>query len=361
MIREEEVKKAVSFLEHPQVKPTAGQRKLFLRRKGLTDEEIREAFQRAGQTYPEDTFSGNAEVEKLDSAAKTTTVPDSVPKSFAPSENTPSQQIAQVPSGKVNSNNFSSNQWTMAQPGGGGVWVPQPFAYVTPQVTSPQQPQQKERSWSVGNVFLGAGAAAGLFLALRELLRKYVVPLYFPEARSRDIGKQKLFREDEKDEGRKYLEQQVDELKTSVKNLVKATERNNDMIEELIHNSERQTRQELVEVVNCLKSVVSGMQVLKDTIHLEVSQSGNKRHQDNLAISNGMQSYQREEDLVRTKSEKEVWRSNKNWLVGEEDDYSLDANGIGTQIFSNKIRDPGIMDDFMSIPPASVEKIGSES
>lgn len=81
-------------MEHPQVKPTAGQRKVdFLRRKGLTDEEIREAFQRAGQTYPEDTFSRNSEGAKLDSSTKMATAPETVPKSNAPNEITPSQKV----------------------------------------------------------------------------------------------------------------------------------------------------------------------------------------------------------------------------------------------------------------------------
>ncbi|GJQ09889.1 hypothetical protein GpartN1_g1680.t1 [Galdieria partita] len=352
-IREDEVKKAVSFLEHPQVKPTAGQRKVdFLRRKGLTDDEIREAFQRAGQIYPEDTFTGNSEGEQLDSAAKTTNAPNNVPKSVTPNEKAASQQVAQVSSDKVNANSLPSNQMSLSQPG--GVWVPQPFAYVTPQVASSQQPQQKERSWSFGSIFLGAGATAGIVLAIREVLRKYVVPLYFPEARPRDNSKQKPSREDE--EGRQYLEKQVDELKTLVKSLVKATERNNDMIEELVHKSERQMRQDLFEVVNCLKSVVSGMQIFKEALHREPSHSEDKLRQDNVAILNSMQGYQREEDFNRSKSEKEVWHSNKSWLVGD-DNYSLDANGVGTQIFSNKIRDPGIMDDFMSIPPASLEEL----
>lgn len=93
----------------------------------------------------------------------------------------------------------------MTQPG--GIWVPQPFAYVTPQVGVSQQPQQKSSSWSFGNVFLGAGAAAGIVLAIREILRKYVVPLYFPEARQRDSNKPKVSHGEDYEE-RHYMEKQ---------------------------------------------------------------------------------------------------------------------------------------------------------
>lgn len=97
----------------------------------------------------------------------------------------------------------------LSQPG--GVWIPQPFAYVTPQAGNTQQiQQQKERSWSFGNIFLGAGATAGIILAIRELLKKYVVPLYFPEARLQN--KQKISRED--DERKQYMETQVGEYST---------------------------------------------------------------------------------------------------------------------------------------------------
>lgn len=127
----------------------------------------------------------------------------------------------------------------------------------------------------------------------------------------------------------------IDELKTLVKDLVKATERNNDMVQELIHHSERQARQDLFEVVNSLKSLVSGIHALKDTLHLEVTHSEDTRRKDNASFRKG-----REEDSDLNKSGKEVWHTNTNWLVGEGN-YSLDASDIGTQIFSNKTRDPG--------------------
>ncbi|KAK4522752.1 hypothetical protein GAYE_PCTG14G0642 [Galdieria yellowstonensis] len=353
MTREEEVKKAVSFLEHPQVKPTAGQRKVdFLRKKGLTDEEIKEAFQRAGQIYPEDSFSGNVEGEKWNSPPKATATPDNLPKTAVPNESVSNQQAAPASTGKVYSNSVPSNPTTVTQPG--GIWVPQPFAYVTPQVGVSQQPQQKSSSWSFSNVFLGAGAAAGIVLAIREILRKYVVPLYFPEARQRDSNKAKVSHGEDYEE-RHYMEKQFDELKTLMKNLVKATDRNNDMMEELIHNSQRKTREELNEVVTCLKSVVSGLQALKDIRTSEAIHSEeNGRRQDNVVILKGSQKEQDERDF--SKSESQTWQPNRNWLVGE-DNYSLDASGIGTQIFSNKMKDPGMMDDFMSIPPASLEEL----
>jgi len=131
----------------------------------------------------------------------------------------------------------------------------------------------------------------------------------------------------------------IDELKTLMKNLVKATERNNDMMEELIHNSQRKTREELNEVLTCLKSVVSGLQALKDIRTSEAIHSEeNGRRQDNVVILKGSQKEQDERDF--SKSESQTWQPNRNWLVGE-DNYSLDASGIGTQIFSNKMKDPG--------------------
>jgi hypothetical protein len=132
----------------------------------------------------------------------------------------------------------------------------------------------------------------------------------------------------------------IDELKTLVKNLVKVTEKNNDMIEELIRNSERQARQELYEVVNSLKSIAFSMQVIKDAHYVKGAHSVNRNVENDVAALKEIQGYQREGGLDNAYSDKETWQPNRNWLVGE-DNYSLDGSGIGTQIFSNKIRDPG--------------------
>lgn len=122
-LREPSIQQAVTFLNDPRVKGAEPQRALdFLRTKGITEDELREAYRRVGVPFPN----------------------------------------SQSP--------FAA--------------VPQPFAPGAPPMYPPHGVvvpyQRRGPSWM--SVFLGITAAAGIYTAIREVLRRYVVPMYFPDA-----------------------------------------------------------------------------------------------------------------------------------------------------------------------------------
>lgn len=125
--REPSVQQAVTFLNDPRVKGAEPLRALeFLRAKGITEEELREAYRRVGMAFPE----GSAPL------------------------------------------------FPLAQPPFPPVGTP-PY----PHHLGPGVPYQQVRtgpSWV--SVFLGITAAAGIYTAVREVLKRYVVPMYFPDA-----------------------------------------------------------------------------------------------------------------------------------------------------------------------------------
>lgn len=113
--RERSVQQAVDFLNDPRVRGAHPGKALdFLRQKGITEEELREAYRRCNLPFP-----------------------NPVAPQFVPPHHPAPQQYV---------------------------------AYQRPARTS----------WV--SVFLGITAAAGIYTAVREVLRRYIVPLYFPDA-----------------------------------------------------------------------------------------------------------------------------------------------------------------------------------
>lgn len=135
-VRETSVQQAVSFLNDPRVKAADPAKAIsFLRQKGVTDDELREAYRRCGISQPAELTNG-----------------------FNQQNNT-----AQL-SFPAASTQFQPNH-------------PQLYPHPNNQL---YQPQQQRSSWF--SLFLGITAAAGLYAAVREVLKRYVVPLYFPDA-----------------------------------------------------------------------------------------------------------------------------------------------------------------------------------
>lgn len=126
-MREPSVQQAVTFLNDPRVKGAEPSRALgFLRSKGITENELHEAYRRVGMPFP----AGSAPL-------------------FTP----------------------------MQQP------FPPGAAPLYPPHAGPAVPyRQPRRGPSWVSVFLGITAAAGIYTAVREVLRRYVVPMYFPDA-----------------------------------------------------------------------------------------------------------------------------------------------------------------------------------
>lgn len=123
-VRETSVQQAVVFLSDPRVRGAdLSKAAAFLRSKGVTEDEIRQAFTRSGLIYPPPHSSGT-----------------------------------------LVTSNFPTNS----------VYFPNSSAHGPP----PQPPPRSSSWWPL--VF-GVAAAAAVYSAGREILRQYVVPLYFPE------------------------------------------------------------------------------------------------------------------------------------------------------------------------------------
>lgn len=128
-LRESSVQQAVSFLNDPRVKNSDPSRAVsFLRQKGISDVELREAYQRCGLPFP---------------TPATALLPQLPHASFPP------------------------HPYPIMQPN----FLAAPL---------PMHPSSTRPSWV--SVFMGLTAAAGIYTAIRELLRRYIVPLYFPDA-----------------------------------------------------------------------------------------------------------------------------------------------------------------------------------
>lgn len=124
-VRETSVQQAVVFLSDPRVRGAdLSKAAAFLRSKGVTEDEIRQAFTRSGLIYP------------------------------PPHSN-----------GTLVTSNFPANS----------VYFPNSGAHGRP------HPQPPPRSSSWWPLVLGVAAAAAVYSAGREILRQYVVPLYFPD------------------------------------------------------------------------------------------------------------------------------------------------------------------------------------
>mmetsp|Transcript_27004 Transcript_27004/g.105008 ORF Transcript_27004/g.105008 Transcript_27004/m.105008 type:complete len:187 (+) Transcript_27004:780-1340(+) len=148
VVREEKVTQAVQFLGDSRVSAAPLEKAIgFLQRKGLTAGEIREALKRATKTV-------TPEIENLLQN----------PESSAPSAAAGAASGALQTAGAV----VGAPQAGSAQP--------QVVYYTQPPNQSTLQPRQ---TWK--EAVLWAGAVSGIVLAVREVLKKYVVPIYFPE------------------------------------------------------------------------------------------------------------------------------------------------------------------------------------
>uniref|UniRef100_A0A7S1T5W1 Peroxisomal membrane protein PEX14 n=1 Tax=Compsopogon caeruleus TaxID=31354 RepID=A0A7S1T5W1_9RHOD len=144
MVREAEVTNAVRFLNDTRVKAAPATRAAqFLKRKGLTKDEIEEAFRRAGREAPPPGW----ENESAASAPEPSKEPTA-------SSGVPSQMIV--------------------LPKGARIVMPE-------EATASDESAQMSRSRKTWNALVHIAAGAGVLMMIRELLKKYVVPLYFPE------------------------------------------------------------------------------------------------------------------------------------------------------------------------------------
>lgn len=151
--RAEKVKQAVQFLADSRVAAAPLERAVgFLQRKGLTAGEIREALNKSTKTI-------TPEIEKLiDNPEKATTA-------TTPAQSASPQVAQQVIPGQAPVQTLPP-----------GTTVPM-YAYA-PSPTIVQPPSTRSK-WKEAILWVGALSAIGL--VLRELLRKYIVPIYFPE------------------------------------------------------------------------------------------------------------------------------------------------------------------------------------
>lgn len=137
-LREASVQQAVTFLNDPRVQSAdRDQAVVFLRTKGVTDAELCEAFRRTSQPLP-----------SLLTTSTTHHHPSySYPQTHHPVHVIPPPHVAPI----------------------------QPPPHLMQPPARPARP-----TWV--SVFMGLTAAAGLYTAVREVLKHYVVPLYFPDA-----------------------------------------------------------------------------------------------------------------------------------------------------------------------------------
>lgn len=164
-VREGVVLQAVKFLADPRVQAANPQRAIdFLRGKSMTEAEVREAFKRASLPYP----------------------------------NTPVGQQGFIPIDAAQRGNV------VVLPPGAQLRV---------------GPQRQGSSWA--SWFWGVTVAVAVLAAAREFLRRYLVPLYFPEAERRP------------EEQRRRETSQIGELRESVRLLVQSTRDTNDRVERL--------------------------------------------------------------------------------------------------------------------------------
>ncbi|KAA8498804.1 Peroxisomal membrane protein PEX14 [Porphyridium purpureum] len=195
-VREDQVAMAVSFLNDARVKEAPAARCVaFLKRKALNDSEIREAFKRVGREYPEEAEVERSETQMKQSAAVAAAAAANPPHS-APVMPYAQQPALMIPQGA---------QLRLEYPGE----AQRQLAVAT---------NSRTKNWMIG--VLSAGSAVGALMVLRELLRKYVVPLYFPEESSAPAARA---------EQEKATE--LRELKATLNELAKTTKRQQEYIE----------------------------------------------------------------------------------------------------------------------------------
>lgn len=171
-IRESSVQQAVTFLNDPRVKSADPSAALdFLRKKGATEEELREAYRRCGLPFP--------------SAPPTASLPQPLPPQLAA-----------------------------------------PFPHPHPHLVPFHPPPQRGPSWV--SVFLGVAAAAGIYTAFREVLKRYVVPMYFPEAAR--IAEERR-RQDQMATQQQDL--QIADLRQQVRELAESSRKTNETVDQL--------------------------------------------------------------------------------------------------------------------------------
>lgn len=140
-LRQQSIQQAIDFLNDPRVRHEDPSKALtFLRQRGITEEELREAFRRIDRPFPH----------------------------------------------------------------------PAPLLPYHPHI-APQRPARS--SWT--SIFLAITAAAGVYAAFREVMRRYVVPLYFP-----DVAQVEERRLEERRQADRVIESHEREIRKSSNSLI---------------------------------------------------------------------------------------------------------------------------------------------
>lgn len=302
-IREPSVQQAVTFLNDPRVK-SADQSKAidFLRRKGVNDDELREAYRRCSLPLP--------------------------------------NEIAQVPYSYTGPN---PNGMPHVPPN--GIMHPHSYAPQPP----PLPPQRAARpSWL--SVFFGLTAAAGLYTAVREVLRTYVVPLYFPEANEvlevdrRDRNRIPPTPQPQQPSASRGQEQQLAELRERLTELCVSSQQTNERVEQLsrsittslaMHERDASTASELRDAIRQLSHSIS----VSDGTELPVFRTARR-------------------GVMMEDHSGDIGVANDKAVACKSGSLAYDGTSFGAAVANGPQSDlkNDADDDFMAIQPAQVEE-----
>lgn len=289
------IEQAVTFLNDPRVRNADQAQALsFLRRKGIKEDEIREAYRRSGLPYPTHSAPPAAQFPQ-------TLTPYGMPPAYA----------------------------------------------------APTRP-----SWI--SVFLGITAAAGIYTAARELLRRYIVPLYFPDA-ARIVEERR--RREEHAFG--VQERQLVELRESIEQLVSANGKTNENVESLsrsLSSSMAMIERQMSQHSDIVQQISQSLSVSERTETSRVLQS-TPGYEDRVSMGGfmGRDKGIRRSVEIRTDDVKEmgVKEGGKDGGVSADngDERMLVNNFISGKTNDEAGSEKGQEDDeFMAIAPAEVQE-----
>eukprot|EP00184_Porphyridium_aerugineum_P004161 CAMPEP_0184695882 /NCGR_PEP_ID=MMETSP0313-20130426/3366_1 /TAXON_ID=2792 /ORGANISM="Porphyridium aerugineum, Strain SAG 1380-2" /LENGTH=636 /DNA_ID=CAMNT_0027154409 /DNA_START=51 /DNA_END=1961 /DNA_ORIENTATION=+ len=363
-LNESQIQMAVSFLKDDRVKSAPAARCVaFLKRKNLNKEEIKEAFRRVGRDLPDDT-----EVEKSEEQMKQAVASQS-----------------QLPSGTIAKDNLSGTQYQpppVSAYAAAPAAIPQQVLMIPPgsqihlvhpgmqspdskkQLVAAVKPQMERwKTW----LLVSSGVFGGV-VVLRELLKKYVVPLYFPDAvDSSSSSKAKKLQEEQ---FQKYVEKtekvfakelenkakELAEIRADVKDLSRTVKLQQEYIDRLDRKSNNHDIYELKVAVQALGENLS--QVLK------ALGSKKQREQEGPAVSTAMISGGSDEEFMQRMEQmetnmREILKWNKP--IGSRGDEELaipkpaEMQSFRTTFSETLASSKVPLEDFMSLEPAIID------